>query len=559
MNGRAAGRRRFRTLARAAFVPLAVALVVAQADSARGQIVILSQTDRGTSAEGRSNTPALSADGSTAAFASDALDLVPPRRDQHRSDVFVRSVGGAPTTERVVSAIDGEPNAASQASGFAPAISADGRTVAFASGASNLVDNDTNGVDDIFITDASGSVTSRVEGDFGEPDATSSFARLSGDGRWVVYTSQATNLVPDDNNEATDVFLYDRDSGATRRLSIASDGSEANGDSRTPAISADASTVAFVSAATNLVEQEVGGFEQIYVHDIASGETRLASQSSEGQPANGNCFLPDLTADGSIVAFKSEGFNLVSETSPFPDTNGLPDVFVHDSASGETVRISVDDFGNQSNGLSGGPAISDDGRYVAFISFSSNFDPLDGNGFSDVFVVDLDTRDIERVSVALDASGRPGGNVPDFPTTISANGVWIGFASAAENLVAGDINNQIDSFVSCNPFEAEQCASFPTPTATATPEVTPAAGACTGDCDGNGTVSINELIRMTNIALGVSLCGEGQVAACPAGDANGDCAITVEELVRAVGNNLSGCTRFGDLPLDDIIAMCCPL
>ncbi len=517
---------------------------------ARGQDVeLLSEAARGASAEGRSLAIALSEDGLTAVFRSEALDLVPPRLQLPRADIYVRQRGQAPTTTRVTTDTDAELD------GFAPAVSADGRFVAFSSRASNLVADDTNGVDDVFVLDRNDGSIIRIEGDNGEPDGSSNFARLSAGGRWVVYVSQATNLVPDDTNEANDIFLYDRDSGATRRVSVDFFGDQANGDSRSPTISADGRVIAFVSAATNLTDANPGNAEQVYVHEVDSGQTQIVSVSSAGTPSDGDCFQPDLSADGSVVAFNCGGALLVEPD----DTNGAPDVFVHTRADGKTVRVSVDDFGNESNDLSGAPAISDDGRYVAFISFSSTFDPDDGNGASDVFVVDrqvaLGGTRIKRVSIELPASGRPGGAVPVFPVAISGNGVWIGFASAAENLVDGDANNQIDAFVACNPFEEGKCDISVGPT----PTVTPGDGACTGDCDGDGAVTINELVRMTNMALGVSICGEGAVAPCPAGDANGDCAITVEELVRAVGNSQNGCTRFGDLPLDDIIGMCCPL
>ncbi len=523
------------------------------ANQALGQdIELLSATNRGASAEGRSLAIALSEDGLLAIFRSEAIDLVPPSLQLPRPDLYSRARGAAPTTERITAATDDELD------GFAPAVSADGRFVVFASEAIDLIDDDTNGVADIFLLDRSDGSVVRIEGDNGQPDATSSFPRISADGRWIVYVSQASNLVADDDNELSDIFLYDRDSGATRSVSVDFFGNQGNGHSRSPAISADGSVVAFVSAATNLLDEEQPGAEQVYVHGVASSQTEIVSVSSTGRASNGNCFLPDLSADGSVVAFKSEGSNLVSG-----DTNGVPDVFVHTRGDGQTVRISVDDFDNQSNGLSGGPAISDDGRYVAFISFSSTFDPDDGNGASDVFVVDrqaaFGSSRIKRVSLAQPATGRPGGPVPDFPVAISGNGVWIGFASAAENLVSGDNNNQIDAFVACNPFEDGRCNISIPYTPTATPTATPGPAACTGDCNGDGVVTINELVRMTNMALGISICGEGAVEPCPAGDANGDCAITVEELVRAVGNNQNGCTRFGDLPLDEIIGMCCPL
>jgi len=330
----------------------------------------------------------------------------------------------------------------------------------------------------------------------------------------------------------------------------------ANADSHTPAISADGRVVAFVSAANNL-DGDSGGIPQVFVHDLDSGATTLVSVSSAGARANRISFLPVLNTDGTVVAFKSEASNLIP---PVPgDTNGVPDVFVHERDSGVTERVSVDDFGNQSNGLSGGPAISGDGRFVAFISFAASFDPTDGNGFSDVFVVDREGPRrvggrIRRVSVEMPENGRPGGNVPDFPVSVSSDGHWIGFASAAENLVENDFNNTMDAFIACNPFTPEECAR-PTPTPTETP--VPGPFACVGDCDLNGIVNINEIIRLTNMALGVSVCGSGAVQSCVAGDANGDCEITVEEIVRAVRNSLEGCSRFGSVPIDELTELCC--
>lgn len=538
-------------------VATAVGVSVAIPTPGTAQIIeLLSRNDRGFSAEGRSNAPALSRDGTVAAFASDALDMVPPRRELRRFEIYVRSRGSGGSIARVTVGVNGAANAASQLGGFAPSISADGRYVAFSSNASNLIDGDSNGVEDVFLYDRVAASLVRVEGHHGQPNGTSRFPRLSADGRWLVFVSLASNLIDDDTNGVADVFLWDRDTGDTRRVSVASDGAQANRDSRTPSISADGRVVAFISASTTFVAADLRGVEQVFVHDIDTGETHLVSHAASGAPGNGTSFLPVLNGNGSTVAFKSEAFNLVPA-----DSNGVPDVFVYSRASATTERVSVDSFGNQSNSLSGGPAISDDARYVAFVSYSSTFDPLDGNGFSDVFVVDrLATPEqgrILRVSVEQHDLPRPGGDVPDFPVAISGDGRWIGFAAAAENLVANDLNNEVDSFVACNPFEVESCLAEPTPEPTAVPTPTRGRAACTGDCNLDGVVTINELIRMTNIALGVSLCGEGPVAPCPAGDANGDCAITVEELVRAVGNNLNGCTRFGDLPLDEVIAICC--
>jgi Tol biopolymer transport system component len=527
--------------------------VLAAASPLRAQplIELLSVGNRGFSAEGRSNTPDLNHDGTVAAFGSDAVDLIAPRLELPRDQVYARVRADENRNERITVGINGPVNGPSQAGGFAPSLSGDAQFVAFSSSATNLVPDDQGTATDVFVFDRVAQSTQRVSiGMDGEANGTSSLPRLDDIGGRVVFVSAASNLVPSDDNDLADIFVFDRDSGQTRRVSVSSSGEQANGASRAPAISDDGRVIAFVSSATNLVAQQTGGVEQVYVHDLESGETALASVSSTGDPADRTCFLPALNADGLLVAFKSEAINLIGAGN---DTNGVPDVFVHSRASGVTERVSVDSFGNQSNGLSGGPAISGDGRFVSFISFSSTFDPDDGNGFSDVFVFDRDSRQIARVSIAIAGSPRPGGDVPDFPTSMSADGRWIGFASAAENLVEGDINNTIDAFAACNPFDPRRCDVDPNPTPTPTAGPT----ACVGDCDLNLIVNINEIVRMTNIALGVNVCGEGPVLECLAGDANGDCLITIDEIVQAVLNSLDGCKNFGIVPIDELIGLCC--
>ena len=373
----------------------------------------------------------------------------------------------------------------------------------------------------------------------GEPNGASSFPDISAGGRYVVFQSAASNLVENDTNEETDIFLYDRDTDTTRLVSVASSGQQSDGTSITPAISDDGLVVAFASGAANLVEQDSRRVNQIYVHEWQSGLTALVSVNSSGVAGNEASFLPDLNNNGSLVAFKSEAFNLVPD-----DTRGVPDVFVHSRASGETERVSVDSFGNQANDLSSGPGISGDGRFVAFVSFASNLVPDDANLFSDVYVFDRTIRAIARVTVGLDGS-EPNAGVPDFPPRVSADGRWIGFASNASNLVPNDINNSTDAFLACNPFDEERCAQEP--------EDPP----CVGDCNDDGMVTVDDLIKMVAIALGADVCGNGVLGGCLAGDANCDCEITVDEIVRAVNNLLLGCIDFGDCSLAEHEAICC--
>jgi Cys-rich repeat protein len=446
----------------------------------------VSTTRLGFSGEGRSGGPAISGTGRFVAFWSDAIDLV-SGDDNERRDVFVRD-RLENTTERLTVGFDGgETTGNSQSSGFAPAISADGCVVVFSSEAPNLVADDTNGnIEDVFLYDRCTEeaekirLISRRPGG-GPTEAASTSADVSADGERIVFQSADPGLVDDDTNGVADIFLFERSSGEIRRVNLASDGGEGNRFSITPSISGDGTVIAFASEATTLVATGNNDARHIYVHDLKNGETTRASVNSAGESASNlsRSFLPDVNLDGTLVVFKSEAVNLVEP--PRSDTNGVPDVFLHDRASGRTVRVSVDDFLNQAvGGLSAGPAISADGRFVAFASFASNLDPDDDNLFSDAFVVDLvrrageETPNIQRVDDGFGGLP-PNGGVPDFPVAVSADGRWIGFQSDASNLVefGRDGNNVLDVFLACNPFEPTGCAPetpTPTPSETPTPE-----------------------------------------------------------------------------------------
>ena len=223
--------------------------------------------------------------------------------------------------------------------------------------------------------------------------------------------------------------------------------------------------VAFASTATNLVEGDTNGTADILIHEWESGLTELVSISSTGELSNGGSSLPALNFDGSLVSFASTGSNLVPN-----DTNAVSDIFVHSRLSGETARVSIDSVGNQATGASSAPSMSSDGRFVAFLSLASDLVANDGNALRDVFVFDRSTLTTARVTVGI-ANTEPNAGVPDFPPSISADGLWIGFASAASNLTSNDANNAIDAFVACNPLQPLDCVPNPTatPTTTATP------------------------------------------------------------------------------------------
>lgn len=267
----------------------------------------------------------------------------------------------------------------------------------------------------------------------------SSWGAVSSDGRYVVFQSDAWNLVPNDGNRRTDIFVHDFVTGSTVRVSVDSSGGEANNDSYHPAISADGTVIAFESYASNLVAGDTNGLIDAFVHDMVTGATELMNVDSSGVLGNGASRFPSVSADGSTVAFWSDSTNLVAG-----DNNKQRDIFVHDRVTGTTERVSVDSSGVQSNGLSDSPAVSGDGQVVVFRSDASNLVLNDANAASDVFVHDRTTDLTERASV--DSAGIEGDDNSDNPV-VSGDGHAVAFHSWATNLVSGDTNQWPDVFV----------------------------------------------------------------------------------------------------------------
>ena len=265
-------------------------------------------------------------------------------------------------------------------------------------------------------------------------------ASLSANGRWVAFESNADNLVPGDTNETTDVFVHDRDTRETTRVSVATNGSQANGRSAEGHISADGRLVVFRSAASNLVPGDTNNEIDIFVHDRGTGETTRVSVSSNGLQANDFNFAGRVSSSGRFVSFGSDASNLVPG-----DTNDACDSFVHDRLTSETTRVSVASDGSQANDVSFAPGnVSADGRFVVFDSDASNLVPGDTNLATDIFVHDRLAGETTRVSVASDGSQ---GNDFSLAGHISANGQIVVFTSAASNLVRGDTNGESDIFV----------------------------------------------------------------------------------------------------------------
>ena len=272
---------------------------------------------------------------------------------------------------------------------------------------------------------------------------------ISAYGRFVVFNSDATNLVPGDTNTQSDVFVRDRRSGETTRVSVTSSGAQADqspnefGGSRAGGISANGRYVAFGSDATNLVPHDTNRAGDVFVHDSVTGKTQRVSVSSSGRQANRPAVagIPAISADGRYVAFMSTASNLVRG-----DTNRKWDVFVHDRVTGKTQRVSVSSAGRQANGDNeASPAISASGRYVAFASFASNLVPGDSNGAGDDFIHDRVTH--RTLLASLSSTGEQGNDSSYVDTgALSADARYLAFSSWASNL-APDANPAPDVFV----------------------------------------------------------------------------------------------------------------
>ena len=384
--------------------------------------------------------PAISADGCSVAFASRATNLVTADTNG-LTDVFVheRCLGGV--TSRV--SVDDSGSEADGAS-TRPAISGDGRFVAFQSGASNLVPGDTNGADDVFLHDLWTGATTRVSVGPGGVQASGASAKpaISTDGRFIAFESVASNLVPGDTNGLTDIFVHDREAGTTTRASVSSNGAQADASSFEPALSADGRVVTFFSPASNLVPGDTNNNYDVFVHDIPNGLTTRASVSSAGVEGNSFSFFSAISGDGRLVVFESLSSNLVEG-----DTNSNFDVFAHDLQTGATTRVSVATDGSQGNNGSYRPAVSFDGRFVAFHSFALNLVSGDTNGAPDVFVRDRTKGKTARVSV--NRAGRQGLG-PSFEPALS-DGLLLAYRSGAPNLVPADTNAVDDIFVAARP------------------------------------------------------------------------------------------------------------
>ena len=412
------------------------------------ELVLASIATDGAQGEGDVLDSAVAANGMVVAFTTEASGLVSGDTNG-KGDVYVRDRQSG-TTTRVSVASDGTQ---AQCETFSPlctggwwgsgnvGLSADGRYVVFESSATNLVAADTNDESDVFLHDRQTGTTTRVSRGMGgaEANGSSTDPAISADGRHVAFSSTASNLVPGDTNNSTldDVFVLDTPSDTTTRLSVSSAGAQANDSSWSPSISTDGQFVSFASQASNLVPGDTNGYNaaDVFVHNRQTAETTRVSLASDGSQASGWSDWPDISGDGRFVAFQSGASDLVAG-----DSNETEDVFVHDRQTGATTRVSVASDGTPAPTYYqsyGEPAISWDGRYVVFTSSAPNLVPTDSNSAPDVFVHDRESGTTTRVSVT--AGGAQVDGESAFPA-ISGDGRYITFMHNGSPLVPGDIN-----------------------------------------------------------------------------------------------------------------------
>ncbi len=365
-------------------------------------------------------------------------DSIGSHRDGHAPSAGVSANAVTLETTRIsVSSTGAQGNGLSDEAD----ISDYGRFVAFVSTATNLVPGDTNGFPDVFVRDRRSGVTTRVSvaSNGAQANDESDEPAISQDGRFIAFLSFASNLVANDTNGEGDVFVHDRRTGITTRVNVSSAGEEANGFSGNPAISADGTVIAFFSDATNLVPGDTNGVRDVFVRDQKNNTTTRVSVSSARVQSDGTSQLPALNADGRFVAFESAGTTLVAG-----DTNGTMDAFVHDRSNATTARVSVSTAGVQGNDESSTVAISGDGLLIAFESIATNLVAGDTGTVRDIFVRDRSNNTTTRASVT--ATGTQSDD-DSFIPSLSLDGRYISFHSFGTNYVPNDTNGTLDVFV----------------------------------------------------------------------------------------------------------------
>ena len=529
--------------------PLLLAFVAAPC-VAQARFERVSVSTAGAEANGSvGSTVKMSADGRHVAFDSYASNLA-PYDINNTSDVFVRDrlLGTTTLVSVAVTGLSGNNLSAVNA------ISADGRFIVFWSIAYDLVKFDANAQGDIFVHDRDpdgngvfdeGNATIvRVSVDSAgvEGNGFSSGAGVSADGSKVVFRSDATNLVANDTNAASDIFVRDLVAGTTTRVSVSTAGAQGNGRSIEPALSDDGTIVMFASSASNLIPSDTNSRQDIFVRDLVAGTTGRVSNGEGGVEGNSDALNCTMSGDAQRVVYWSSATNLVSG-----DTNNFSDVFLRDRTAGTTTRLSVSEAGAQGNSSSRLGCISANGDFVVFSSNASNLAGVETNANNqDVFVRDLVAGTLRKVSVH--PSGQEG-SAGSTGYAISDDGSFTAMFESASDLIGGDANGIYDLLIRDRTVPDPQASwqnygagwpgtlGVPSFTALANPVLGTTVEAFVGNSVGFYTVGFLYL-GLQQISVPTRLAGTLLV----------DPLATIVFLLEPLGTTLDG-----DLPLDDAL------
>jgi Tol biopolymer transport system component len=405
-----------------------------------GNIILASTSDSDEKGNFDSYTPAVSADASRVAFSSDATNLDPGDIDMNVADVYVKDL----TTGDIVLVSTSDSGVKGDGDSFDPALSADGTTVAFWSSATNLDPADKDRDADVYVKDlTTGDILLASTSDSGvKGNHDSYFPDLSADGTRVAFQSAADNLDPRDRDTLAHIYVKDLLTGNIMLASASDAGVRSGWPSADPAISGNGDRVAFHTRSKNLDPLDTDLREDVYVKDLSTGDVILASTSDTGRKGNEDSSRfdpPSLSTDGTRVAFSSLATNLDPS-----DPDIIEDVYVKDLTTGDISLASTSDDGRKGADDSFDPDLSGDGARVAFWSTARNLDPLDPDGFADVYVKDLATGDLALASTSDEGLK---GNDWSWEPSLSKDGARVAFHSLAENLDPDDSDEFSDIYV----------------------------------------------------------------------------------------------------------------
>ena len=406
----------------------------------------ISVTSNGFQSNLPSAAASISADGRYITFTSDFAFVAQDINGV--SDVYIHDTVN--NTTELVSFNNTNTNAGNSIS-FQPEISANGEIVAFTSYSTDLtsITSMSNLNSQVYVRNLENDTTELISfNSLNTNYSNDSSIRpvVSADGRYIAFSSFASDIVVGDTNNISDVFIRDRMTDTTDLVSFNQfNNGPGNLDSVFPSISANGRLVAFQSDASDLIPSDLNSTADVFVRDLETDTTELISISVAGiGPGTSFSFSPSISADGRYIAFASEAVDLV-----FLDTNGsVPDIFLRDRQTNITRLISLDTGGGGSNNASSNPMISDDGRFISFTSQATDLVTLlfgDGNGERDIFTHDTQTG-ITYISSVIPSSFTTANNASLFPA-IDANGGAIAYQSLASDLITGDTNGVLDVFV----------------------------------------------------------------------------------------------------------------